>query len=233
MGVATHKMAGEPAEGGPVRTCAATRDQRSVDELLRFVVSPEGVLTPDLACRLPGRGVWVTAQRKALEAAIKSRAFNRSLKRQVKTPPDLADLVEKLLVRRVSDALSIANKAGLVLAGTTKIEAALAAGTPVAIIHAPDAAEDGVARMDRRYAAMARDAGVPVRIVRELTNEQLSLALGRSNVVHAALKKGGAAELFILEAERLRRYRAVEDETIAKTSASVVARTTESNTGKV
>ncbi len=230
----------------PERTCAVTRAELCPSELIRFVRAPDGTITPDLGCRLPGRGVWVQLDRSVVETAARQNAFSRSLKRQVTVPDGLADLVEHLLRRRCQEALAIANKAGVVVAGFAKVDAALDKGTVVALIHAADAAEDGRGKLDRKLMAIAAshraasgtetgapefasasndEAAVgaaiapatatiappalppPPEIVTDLTSAELSLALGRENVVHAALSKGGAARHFLIEAGRFRRYR--------------------------
>ena len=116
------------ADSGPLRLCAVSRAHKPPEELIRFVAGPDGAIVPDLARRLPGRGVWVDATRQAVAAAVRQKAFARSLKRQVSVPADLADLVERLMARRLAEALSIANKAGLVVAGFAKVEELIAAG---------------------------------------------------------------------------------------------------------
>ena len=208
MGMADSDSAGDVrADEGPLRTCAVTRQQHPVGDLIRFVASPDDVLVPDVACRLPGRGVWVSLDRKAVETAIKTRAFSRGLKRPATAAPELADLVDKLLAQRAVNALSIANKAGCVLTGFSKIDTSIAHNGIIGLVHGCDASDDGVEKLDRRYRAMSRDLGVPAHIVRSFTTEQMSLALGRANVVHAALTMGGAAQHFLFEAERLGKYR--------------------------
>lgn len=195
------------ADGATVRMCALTRAERPTDELIRFVAGPDGTIVPDLAQRLPGRGVWITAARDQVAAAVKAKAFARGLKRPVTAPADLADQVAWLLERRVADSLSLANKAGQAIAGFAKIEAAMAAGSVVALMHASEAAEDGRDKLDRRFKGVAEAQGRQAMILSCLTIEQMSLALGRSNVVHAALTEGGAARRALSEAERLMRYR--------------------------
>ena len=115
--------------------------------------------------------------------------------------------VEALFVKRALEALSLANKAGLVTTGFEKVETLMSGGRAAALLQGADAAEDGKRKLDRKFAAVQRDSGKAAPIVDWLTIEQLSLAIGRSNVVHAALKQGGATQRFLLEAERLRRYR--------------------------
>lgn len=199
---------GKPGKA-PERTCAVTRAQLAPDELIRFARAPDGQIVPDLACRLPGRGVWVTCSRETVADAARRNAFARSLKQAVTVPEDLPGLIEHLMRRRLADALSFAVKAGLATAGFTKVENALDKGIAVALIHASEAAADGRAKLDRKFKAIRAELspGVEPEIVTELTSEDLSLAMGRSHVVHAALAKGGAAQNFIKEARRLRRYR--------------------------
>lgn len=192
---------------GPLRTCVVTRTQLPVDDLVRFVAGPDGAIVPDVACRLPGRGVWVTADRKSVDEAVKTKAFNRGLKRQVAVAPDLGQLVDRLLLKRLTEALALANKAGLVLTGFTKVDTAISAGSPIALIHANDASSDGAEKLDRRFLAMCRDIGRTALILTHLTNDEISLALGRANVVHAAITNGGAAQHLLRQADRLGKYR--------------------------
>jgi predicted RNA-binding protein YlxR (DUF448 family) len=196
---------GEPL--GSLRRCAVTRAERSPDDLIRFVVDPSGSIVPDLARKLPGRGVWVTADKASVAAAVAQNAFAKSLKRHVSVPQDLPEAVDTLFVKHLLQALSLANKAGLVVTGFDKVETLLDSGRAVALVHGAEAAEDGRGKLDRKYTAICRGQGRPGIIVDWLTIAQLSLAIGRSNVVHAGLKQGGATQRFLREAERLQRYR--------------------------
>lgn len=189
-----------------LRLCAATRVECSPEDLIRFVVGPDGIIVPDLARRLPGRGVWVTADRASVQRALATNAFAKSLKRKVEAPADLADHLEILLVRRVCDALSLANKAGLIITGFEKIDRRLADRGVAALLHGSDAALDGRDKLDRKFLAIFGPAAAS-RIVAVLTVDQMSLAIGRPNVVHAALNMGGASDRFLAEAGRLTRYR--------------------------
>src|SRR5262249_62338027 len=114
------------ANTGPLRQCAVTRAKKPPEELIRFVAGPDGAVVPDLARHLPGRGVWVDATYAAVAAAVRQKTFARSLKRQLSVPADLPARVERLMARRLSEALSLANKAGLVVAGVAKIRAPMA-----------------------------------------------------------------------------------------------------------
>jgi len=162
----------EAADSGPLRLCAVSRVQKPPEELIRFVAGPDGKIVPDLARRLPGRGVWVDATREA-----------------------------------VAEAVSLANKAGLLVAGFAKVEELIEGGEAVALIHAADAAADGVGKLDRTFKALRGPNDTPAAIVRELAGAELSLAMGRPNVIHAAAAEGGASLRLIEEARRLGRYR--------------------------
>ena len=192
-------------ESGPTRFCAATRVARPVRDLLRFALSPEGVVTPDLRQRLPGRGVWVTSRRAEIELAARKSVFSRGFHAPARVPDDLADLVERLMRRDALAALSFANKAGRVTAGFAKVESEVAAGRAAALLRASDGGADGA----RKLAAAARRSGrgEPV-VVTLFDSAELALALGRENVIHAALAPGGASENFLARCERLRFYRA-------------------------
>jgi uncharacterized protein len=210
-----HELDLDGADRGPrdaasatSRLCAATRTVRPVGELIRFVAGPEG-LVPDLKRRLPGRGVWVTARRADVEAAVKRHAFQKSLRAEVRVPSGLADLVDGLIECAALDALSIAHKASLVVTGFMKVEAAISGGRVVALLQARDAGADGARKL---AAALARrgEAVGSTEIVTSFTTAQLDLALGRLNVVHAALLAGRAGETFLARWRILERFRAVE-----------------------
>jgi hypothetical protein len=205
------KLDGPDADEGLVATghrlCAATRAELDPDELIRFVADPAGEIVPDIARRLPGRGVWIKAEKAVVAQAIGSKVFARSLKKQVKVNADLADRVEALLVRRLVEALSLANKAGLVTMGFAQVDALIEGGTVAALLHGSDASDGGRDKLNRKFTAISDARGRASPILTALTTEQLSLALGRSNVVHAALIQGGMTRRVLGEAERLERYR--------------------------
>lgn len=192
-------------ESGPMRTCAATRAVRPVGELIRFALSPDGVVTPDLKARLPGRGVWVTGARAAVEQAVRRKAFARSLKRPAEAPANLAAEVEALLARDALQALSLATKAGLLTTGFAKVEAAIAAGKAIALIEASDGAADGLRKL---RAALRRTGKEDTPVVDLFDAAALAMASGRPHVIHAALAAGGAAENFLARCRRLGFYRA-------------------------
>jgi hypothetical protein len=204
-----------------VRMCAVTRKVRPIDELIRFVVAPTGEVIPDLKRKLPGRGLWVSASRKLVAEAVRRHQFAKGFKRDVRVAPGLAADTENLLIRSVIEALAMAAKAGHVVAGFGKVEDALAQGQARALIHASDGAADGIRKLDAtaRQNAGINDESNQIRVVTALTSEQLDLALGRSNVVHAALLAGPASKTFLSRSQTLVRYRMADDDGTAGKAA--------------
>ncbi len=192
------------------RLCIATRQVRPVGTLIRFVVGPDGAVVPDLKRRLPGRGVWITAQRHVVAEAVRRRLFGRAFKAEVRVSSELPEELERLLEQSALNALSIAHKAGLVSQGSAKVEAAIASGGPVAaLIRARDAGEDGGRKLAAAFSRRIED-GAEGKIVKAFTSSQLDLALGRLNVVHAALLAGRASEPFLVRWRFLEDFRAEE-----------------------
>jgi predicted RNA-binding protein YlxR (DUF448 family) len=211
-----------------VRMCAVTRQVRPIDELIRFVVSPSGEVIPDLKRKLPGRGLWVSASRQAVAEAARRNQFSKGFKRDVHVAPTLAADTENLLVRGVIEALAMAAKAGQVIAGFSKVEGALdqrqAQVRQVrlqALIHAADGAADGIRKLDALVKQNTWNNGESREfpVVTALTSEQLDLALGRSNVVHAALLAGPASKTFLSRSHVLVRYRMADDDKTAGKAA--------------
>ena len=200
-----------PQARAPERLCVATREVRPIGDLIRFVVGPDGEAVPDVKSKLPGRGVWVTATQEALGEAIKRKAFARGFKRDVRLPSDLIGRTEGLLERAVIDALAVVGKAGLVATGFAKAEAALAHDHVVAVLHAAEAAPEGVRKLDaavRRQEGHRQAVGAAPAMIKFLTAEQLDLALNRPNVIHAAVLAGPASETFLARCRRLEKFRA-------------------------
>jgi predicted RNA-binding protein YlxR (DUF448 family) len=206
-----------------MRMCALSRDVRPIDELIRFVVSPQGEVIADVKRKLPGRGLWISASRQAVAEAVRRHHFGRGFRCEVRVPATLVADTEALLARSAVDALAIAAKAGQVISGFSKVEAALktrqGATAIQALIHASDGAADGI----RKLEALARkNLGIhgesaEFSIVAALTSAELDLALGRSNVVHAALLAGPASKTFLLRSQTLVRYRSADADKIAET----------------
>jgi predicted RNA-binding protein YlxR (DUF448 family) len=194
------------ASAGTERLCAATGVVKPIEEMIRFVVSPDGAAVPDLKRRLPGRGIWITGTRAALRNAIARKAFARSFKREIRAAPDLVDLTERLIERSALDALAMAHKAGRMAVGFAKVEAVLAQGAPIGLLHASDAAPDGVRKLAAVLHRNAEDRPA-IAVFRGLTSAQLDLALGRPNVIHAALLAGPESKAFLARVARLERFR--------------------------
>jgi hypothetical protein len=188
-----------------VRRCALTRARRPKDDLIRFVLGPDGAVVPDLKERLPGRGVWLTAAHDRVAEAAKRNVFARALKTEAKVPESLAAQVDRLLADAALSALALANKAGEAVFGHAKVEEAIAKGRVLALVHAQEAAEDGCRKLDGKARGMRE--GSPAPVVRAFGVDELSLASGRTNVIHAALIQGGAARKFLAAAARVERYR--------------------------
>jgi predicted RNA-binding protein YlxR (DUF448 family) len=188
------------------RRCIATGEVKPAASLIRFVIGPEGDLVPDLRARLPGRGIWVSADRKALETAAKKNLFAKAAGQPVKVPADLPDRVEQLLTHRVGEILGLTRRAGLILNGFGKVEAALKDWRQkvIALIEASDGAEDG----RRKLAQTARSADRDVDVVTGLLAKEMGLAMGHELVVHAALLEGGLSRSLLAEIARLQGVRA-------------------------
>jgi predicted RNA-binding protein YlxR (DUF448 family) len=196
------------------RLCVATRTVRPVDDLIRFVIGPDGEAVPDVKSKLPGRGVWVTGTRHALSEAVRRKSFARGFKRDVRLPADMVDRTERLLERAVIDALAMAGKAGVVAAGFAKTEAALNRGEAVAVLHAAEASPEGVRKLKAGTAP----------VIGFLAAAQLDLALNRTNVVHAALLAGPTTETFLARCRRLERFRAGDQHNQAEEAGPDVSR---------
>jgi predicted RNA-binding protein YlxR (DUF448 family) len=200
-----------------MRMCAVSREVRPIGELIRFVVSPQGAVIPDLKRKLPGRGLWVSASRRTVAEAVRRNHFSRGFKREVRAAPTLPADTEVLLVRSATEALAMAAKAGQVVAGFSKVEGALQQGEAKALIHASDGAADGIRKLDAIVRQRDGNSGdsQELPIVSVLTSAELDLALGRSNVIHAALLAGPASKTFLSRCQILVRYRMADDDKTA------------------
>jgi predicted RNA-binding protein YlxR (DUF448 family) len=209
-----------------VRMCAVSREQRPIDELIRFVVSPQGEVVPDIKRKLPGRGLWVAASHQTVAEAVRRHQFSKGFKREVRVAATLAADTGALLARSATEALAIAAKASQVISGFAKVEAALQSrpgrAAIGALIHASDGAEDGIRKLDAlaRRNAGNEGLGPDFPIIAALTSAELDLALGRSNVVHAALLAGPASRTFLSRSQILVRYRLADADKTAGTAAN-------------
>src|SRR5207302_2788414 len=189
-------IAAAPADGSPAqRRCIVTGEVRDRGSLLRFVVGPDGAIVPDIAARLPGRGLWLTARRDIVEAAVAKRLFGRAAREPVTVSGDLADRVEHLLRRRCGDLIGLARRSGKAVAGYEKVRSALRDGEAAVLLAAADGGESGRDKV--------RAAGPDLPLVDVLTAAELGAAFGREHVVHAAVGPGRLAKALLVDAARL------------------------------
>ncbi|WP_348763121.1 RNA-binding protein [Hyphomonas atlantica] len=196
---------GRVADGaGPVRQCTVSRDHLSQEEMVRFVLSPDQVVTPDILGKLPGRGVWLRADRDTLEIAMRKGAFARGFKQQATVPTDLPELVENLLLQRVISLMGMARKAGDIVLGFDQVREALQKKRPGLLLEATDGAEDGRSKVYFLAKALYSN----VKIAGALSSEELGMAFGRERVIHGLVRKGPFAKTIELAYQRLAGFRA-------------------------
>lgn len=193
-------------EDGPERRCIATGESGPASGLIRFVVGPEGVVVPDIAGKLPGRGIWVSADPAALELAERKRLFSRAARAPVTVPSGLAAMVEAQLARRLVDLVSLARKGGQAVAGYEKVRERLVQGDAAVLLQAHDGSPRGRAKL------RPPEDGA---LVTCLSAQELGMAFGREHVIHAALSAGGLAARVVEEAARLAMMRGRFGETSA------------------
>lgn len=183
----------------PERRCISTGAVGPKPGLIRFVISPEGHILPDIMGKLPGRGIWVSANRKALDKAATKGLFARAAKRPVTVAPDLAAMVEAALVRRVVELTSLARKAGEAVAGFEKVKDWLEKDRAAVLIQASNGSERGKTKL---WPPEPLDEDDEV-FIGCLTAQEIGLAFGREHVIHAALAAGGLTTRVVEEAARL------------------------------
>ncbi len=183
---------------GPERKCIATGEVQPRHGLVRFVVSPDGMVVPDVAGKLPGRGIWVSATPDAIALAVDKGLFARAARTKVTVPDGLVALVEQALARRVIDLISMARKSGDAIAGYEKVKTALDKGEVKILAQASDGSERGKGKLNT-----PRDG----KWLGWLTSDELGLAFGRQTVIHAAIRSGGLGRRVIDEAQRLKGMR--------------------------
>ncbi|MCT8331339.1 RNA-binding protein [Albidovulum sediminis] len=191
----------EKDRDGPERRCIVTGDVQPKAGLVRFVVSPAGEVMPDLAGKLPGRGIWVTADRDAIAKAAAKGLFARAARAQVTVAPNLADVVEEGLAKRVVELVSLARKAGLAVAGFEKVKGWLAEGKAKVLLQASDGSDRGKGKL------WTPQGG---RWFGCLTSSELGLAFGRDYVIHGALASGGLSIRVVEEAAKLDGLRKID-----------------------
>ena len=193
----------EGAEG-PLRRCIATGETLTPDRMVRFVVDPDGRVTPDVAQKLPGRGVWVTSRCEDIQRAVDRDLFSRAFRAKLTVHSDLAAQVEALIVARLCDLLGLARRAGMLTMGFGKVEPMLR-GHPERVAALVEASNSGGADRGKLIGLVKRNR--EIRIVGCLSDQEIGVALGRENVVHSCLSKGALADRFLSEAERLGGFR--------------------------
>lgn len=195
------------ARGTRTRRCIVTGEVLPEGRLLRFVADPSSHVIVDVAARLPGRGLWVRSDREAVSRAVKKSLFSRAAKASLHASDDLPDMSEKFLAAHMLQMLGLALKSGELLLGFDNVEKALRGGRPPAIvIEASNAAPEGV----RKLQGAALAAGIVPFVIGCFSSAELSLALGRANVIHAALKSGRMAQRLIFDAGRIAGFRPLE-----------------------
>jgi predicted RNA-binding protein YlxR (DUF448 family) len=195
----------------PATHAQASRQRRDLvsgevmDEagLIRFVAGPDGVVVPDLARKLPGRGLWVAANRASVETAARKSGFARAAKARLSAAQDLADQVERGLAKRILDGLGLARRAGELTSGFEKASATIAAGKAAWMIEAIDGSADG----RRKLMQAARRASSPPRLLGVFSADELGLALGLGNVIHLVFLAGRGAQRWTVDVERLSGFR--------------------------
>lgn len=209
----------EAEETGPERTCFLTRRKGPVDGMIRFVRAPDRSVVPDLKRNLPGRGVWLSLSRAVVEETVRKKLFSKAFRKEAQADQNLADLVEKLMLKSALDGLSLANKAGQVVTGFSKVEEAVMKGEAQAVIEAADAAEDGLRKMGQVLRRAGEMGQSPKRTISPFSSDDLGLALGRDHVIHAALLEGSAGRAAMEKIERVMLYRS-DDRTEAQDARS-------------
>lgn len=189
------------------RTCIVTRERAEPDDLIRFVVGPDSAVVPDLKRNLPGRGCWVTADRLHVDRAVSRKAFARALKADVVVDPRLGETVDRLLARSALGTLGLARKAGAVALGAAKVDAAVRSGKALCVLHAFEASEDGVRKIGQAIRAVAHAGGPAISAYKLFSQDELGLALGGTNVIHAAVLASEAGKAATKRMVALNRYR--------------------------
>lgn len=185
-------------EDGPERKCIVTGEAQPASGLIRFVVGPENQIVPDLMGKLPGRGIWVSADRAALDKAVSKGLFARAARQPVIVPEGMVEQVEHMLARRVVDLISLARKSGAAVSGYEKTKDWLSKEVAEVLIQSSDGSERGKSKLSTPHYG---------RFIGCLTADELGLAFGRQTVIHAALGAGGLTKRVVEEAQRLKGVR--------------------------
>jgi uncharacterized protein len=211
--IAAPTMAASSGEHAtPFRRCLASGLSGERSRLVRFAIAPDGEIVPDVDERLPGRGLWVTADRAALETARRRKLFAKAARASVRVPADLAQQVERLLVRRCRELLGLALRSGQATFGYQRVREWLIARKGALLLEASDGAPGDRAKL--------RALAGELPVVAVLTAEELGAAVGRTRFVHGVLLPGRLSDAFAREAQRLAGFRAVPDSAADRTRST-------------
>ena len=181
--------------GGPERRCIVSGQSKGPSDLIRFVVSPDQLIIPDIAGKLPGRGIWVSSDKVLIEKAVEKNHFQRAAKEKVNVAENLASQVEELLAQRVINLMSLARKAGQAVAGYEKVKSLLESGQALVLVQAQDGSERGKGKL--------RPPAGAESLLSCLTSREIGLSFGRESVIHAALTVGGLGQQIMADGKRL------------------------------
>jgi predicted RNA-binding protein YlxR (DUF448 family) len=195
------------AEAHRERRDLVTGEVMPEERLVRFAPGPDGVVVPDVARKLPGRGLWVEARRESVDLAVKKGGFSRAAKTKLTAPPDLSDQVERLLKLRLLNALGLARRAGDLTLGFEKAAAAIESGKAAWMVEASDGSADGRRKLGQSARRAAAAGLLSPRLFGVFSAEELGLALGLGNVIHLAFLAGRGSERWTVDVERLSGFR--------------------------
>lgn len=194
------------------RKCIVTGQSGDAEGLIRFVAGPDDNIFVDLKRKLPGRGCWVTAKRSYVEQAVAKNAFSRALKRKVIVDPAIADLVDQLMAKSAIGTLGLARKAGVAVTGAAQVEKAVRSGKALAVLHSKSGAPDGVRKIDQARRATVHLGGPHIESFSLFGPEELDLAFGGGNVIHAAITDAGPGKVALQKLKALKTFREIADE---------------------
>ncbi|MCJ8149362.1 RNA-binding protein [Shinella sp. H4-D48] len=202
-------MGRKDEDGVNDRMCIVTREKGEADDLIRFVLGPDGSVVPDLKRQLPGRGCWVKAERAIVDKAVARKLFGRALKAEAKAAPELGAEVDRLIAAQLGGMMNMARKAGQFITGSSKVDQAVRALAALAVFHATDAAADGVRKIDqaRKAASFLTDDETEIPSFKLFSESELEGVLGQNAFIHAAALAGQAGEGVVKRAIMLEKYR--------------------------
>lgn len=193
------KPVGGPGNNGPLRRCIVSGVRQPKEDMLRFVIGPDGGVVVDIAGDLPGRGFWLSANRDMVNKASEKNLFSKAARLKVDVPADLVSEAERLLVRKCLDLIGLARRSGQVVAGFDQVKAWLQAGKSGVLLGAADGARDGRNKI--------RASGRDLPLIEVFCSEELGAAIGRLNAVHMMIAPGRLADKLLIDAERLSGFR--------------------------